>query len=135
MDAVALRQQALLPFPDQQLGLTPTFVQGEQTPGYTEEDMLLACRRLGVLHASAGEGGFQEIGRIMGFSDRDNYFSESGIEVDYEDTVAWETMFRLFLTACSEMVPTNALKAASHCGGISPDGGEYIEPFKECPLG
>ena len=41
----------------------------------------------------------------MNLEARGNYFFESKIEVEYEDTVAWGTMFRLFLTACSEMVP------------------------------
>ena len=47
------------------------------------------------------------------------------------DTVAWETMFRLFLTACPSKVPSEALIAASYCGGISP--GRGITPFENCP--
>ena len=132
-DAEASRRQALLSFPGQQQRLLPTFTPNEEVSKATDEDCLIACRRLSVLYAAAGEKGFKEIGRIMNIADRDNYFSDSGIEVGYGDTVEWETMFRLFLTACPDLVPANALKAASHCGGIAPDGGKYITPFKECP--
>ena len=87
-----------------------------------------------MLYASAGEGGFQHIALIRGMDVRNTYFSESGIVVESEATVAWETMFRLFLTATPERVPRTALKAASHCGGIRPDGNHaLITPFQECP--
>ena len=85
-----------------------------------------------MLYAAAGEGGFQEIGRIMGMSEHiPNYFLESGIEVGSRDTVAWETLFRLILTACYDMVPKDALKAASHCGGVTP--GPYVTAFDGVP--
>ena len=109
----------------------PLFVQGEQTPKRTTEEQCEASRRLAVLYAQHGEDGFKEIAAITGVTLTDNYFSRSEIEVDDDDTAAWETMFRLFLTACPSLVPSEALTAASYCGGISP--GRYITPFEKCP--
>ena len=109
----------------------PFFVPGEQTPKRTTEEQCEASRRLAVLYAQHGEDGFKEIASITGVIPTDNYFSRSKIEVDDVDTAAWETMFRLFLTACPSLVPSEALTAASYCGGISP--GRYITPFEKCP--
>ena len=109
----------------------PLFVPGEQTPKRTTEEQCEASRRLAVLYAQHGEDGFKEIASITGVIPTDNYFSRSKIEVDDVDTAAWETMFRLFLTACPKQVPSDALTAASYCGGISP--GRYITPFEKCP--
>ena len=109
----------------------PFFVPGEQTPKRTTEEQCEASRRLAVLYAQHGEDGFKEIACITGVIATDNYFSRSEIEVDDDDTAAWETMFRLFLTACPSLVPSDALTAASYCGGISP--GRYITPFEKCP--
>ena len=109
----------------------PFFVPGEQTPKRTTEEQCEASRRLAVLYAQHGEDGFKEIASITGVIPTDNYFSRSKIEVDDVDTAAWETMFRLFLTACPSLVPSDALTAASYCGGISP--GRYITPFEKCP--
>ena len=53
--------------------------------------------------------------------------------MDDEGTAAWETMFRLFLTADSDLVPPDAVTAASFCGGIFPHDGPHIVRFKECP--
>ena len=113
--------------------LSPLFEPGERTPKNTEEELCEASRRLAVLYAQHGEDGFEEIASHMDFDNRDNYFGMSRIEVDDDDKVAWETMFRLFLTACPSLVPSEALTAASYCGGISPGDAQYIAPLAGCP--
>ena len=99
----------------------------------TDEDWCHASRRLSVVYALEGEAGFQQIACISKFTNRDNNFFESGIVVDAAETVAWETMFRLFLTATTVLVPPDAAKAASFCGGLYPDKTPYIERFPKCP--
>ena len=128
-----MRALLLFPFKKSTPTTSPLFVPGERTPKKTEEEQCEASRRLAVLYAQHGEDGFQEIACTMDFEVRDNYFGRSGIEVDDDDTAAWETMFRLFLTASPELVPSEALTAASYCGGISPGDARYIAPFANCP--
>ena len=127
-----MKALALFPFKKATPTTMPLFVPGEQTPKRTTEEQCEASRRLAVLYAQHGEDGFKEIASITGVIPTDNYFSRSKIEVDDVDTAAWETMFRLFLTACPSKVPSEALMAASYCGGIYP-WHESIAPFENCP--
>ena len=105
-------------FPGETPPFRQTFEEGEVTPNDSYEAQLEAARRLAVRYASVGEGGFQQIARIMNLPLHDSFLAESGYTVD--DQAMWETMYRLFLTANNYVVPKTACKAASHCGGLYP---------------
>ena len=97
-----------------------SFEYNENVPRGTQDEQCLAARRLAVVFANAGEGGFQQIAGIVGIRNQDTIFMSSGRQVD--DEAMWETIYRLFLVANLAHVPREACKAASHCGGIWPYG-------------
>ena len=90
-------------FPGETPPFRQTFESCEVTPNDSYEAQLEAARRLAVRYASVGEGGFQQIARIMNLPLHDSFLAESGYTVD--DQAMWETMYRLFLTANNYLVP------------------------------
>jgi len=95
-----------------------SFEYNEIVPRTTHDEQCLAARRLAVVFANAGEGGFQHIASVVGMDIKDTIFMSSRRQVD--DEAMWETIYRLFLVANTAFVPKEACKAASQCGGIYP---------------
>ena len=117
--------------PHGDLFMKPILERNEATPNRTNEDKLEAARRLAVLLSNHGESGFDLVRQVRTDLVAPAQVSKDHIPHGVGDRAAWETMYRLFLIADTDIVSNAARKAASGTGGVEVK--LDIKPFPGCP--